>query len=205
MSLSVYFFVLILIIISNQNALYYNYWNGKWPFNSTKKINCRLLFTLTFPTLARSHQLPQCISMFFYVSTLLIEPCGGKKTETWSDVQAQHFNGATQSTGARLRLNMQNSAISLLRTDMPHFSPLSAQTLPEICPLMTLTDFCVHSQLWQQPARCCLLAATSYMCYRCSLVQGVPERVPGPAGVSERVGEGVKRLLSDFRCTVISL
>lgn len=30
------------------------------------------------------------------------------------------------------------------------------------------------------------------MCYRCSLVQGVPERVPGPAAVSEegRMGGG---------------
>lgn len=45
-------------------------------------------------------------------------------------------NGASRvRTGARLRLNMQNSAISLLRTDMPHFFSLpffpSAETLRE--------------------------------------------------------------------------
>lgn len=77
-------------------------------------------------------------------------------------VDMEHFTG-TERTGAQLLLNMQNSAISLLQADTPsHFPPFPRRPSVKVCPLIRLTDFCVHSQLWQQPACCCLLAATSY-------------------------------------------
>lgn len=78
----------------------------------------------------------------------------------------------------------------------------------KICPLTRLTEFCEHGQLWQPPVRCCLLAATSYMCYSCSLVQDLPERGLGSAGVTEREEEreswwSASSATSDTVCSVI--
>lgn len=93
--------------------------------------------------------------------------------------------------GAPPRWKVQNSALSLRRLCIA----VSLQSLcwdsMKICPLTRLTEFCEHGQLWQPPVRCCLLAATSYMCYSYSLVQEFPERGPGPTGVTQREeGEG---------------
>lgn len=74
---------------------------------------------------------------------IFTESFGGKKNESWFDMQAS-------SAGARPRLNVQNSAISLLRTDE---IPPSAETLRD-----DLSSYKVDRVLRASPAM-----TTAYM------------------------------------------
>lgn len=107
--------------------------------------------------------------------------------ENWSAADAKHAEQRHLAVAGRYSFT---------------FPPLSAETLGE-----DLSPHKVDRFLCAQPAMttaCMLLSFGGHQlyCYRCSLVQGVPERVPGPAGVTEGGGEVV---LSNLRSAVISL
>lgn len=100
---------------------------SKWynkSFNSFK--NKLWIKYVAFPTPSHnSYRTASACFILLYISDWRI----GRKRNLFRRVGLTH-SWASRSTGARLRLNMQNSAISLLQTDIPPLFP-SAETLHE--------------------------------------------------------------------------
>lgn len=120
-----------------------------------------------------------CVFFFSYRSNFKSTICN--KTEANRSKPRLNLSGPERRWGETCRIAPSPCCGPASLFPLSH----SAETA-KICPLTRLTEFFEHGQLWQPPVRCCLLAATSYMCYSCSLVQEFPERGPGPAGVTER-------------------